>query len=170
MDKIKKSLKNKRFGEIQELAHAIKGVSGNISAENLFKISAQLDDILKKNEIEKIDYIITDFEKELLTLLDSIADFEKKLKQKEQPEKSKKSIAKVDIDDELEELLPLINELEQLLKGNNVKAKELLGSIKNRARSAPLLELVSKISDSLDRYDFDEGYDFLLTFAETNNL
>ena len=56
--KLEKAVKDENFKEISTIAHTLKGASGNIKANNIFKVSKELELLEKKKDIEKIKEIL----------------------------------------------------------------------------------------------------------------
>jgi two-component system, sensor histidine kinase and response regulator len=167
---LKNNIKANKIEEAEKQVHAIKGVSGNISAEKLYEISTELNDILKKNKIEKIDDTMKDFEKEFLNVLVSIEKYEKKMELVQKDKSVDDLKVEVNFNQEIEELKPLLFEIEQSLKENNMKAKDQLAVLKSKVHSDIFLEMIAKLYNSLSNYNFDEGFEHISEFRKKHNL
>ncbi len=58
-----------KFHEAERLVHAIRGVSGNIAAVDIYKTASQLDDALTGNDHSALKKLVSDFESALLTTM-----------------------------------------------------------------------------------------------------
>ena len=59
--------------EAQALAHGIKGIAGNVSANRLFEVSRALDASLKDGNAEEADALMDDFERAHLEVMSSLS-------------------------------------------------------------------------------------------------
>jgi len=73
-DQIRKDIKNGDYKHAAYIVHNIKGVSGNLSAGKLFEKSAMLEKAVSSGDDELIFEILTGFELELKSVIDSISN------------------------------------------------------------------------------------------------
>jgi PAS domain S-box-containing protein len=77
---IENAIEEEDLHTARHLAHAVKGVAGNIGAEGLYRAASTLDDALREKRIENADKVIENYKKEIdmvvrsITLLESTGD------------------------------------------------------------------------------------------------
>ena len=63
--KIRMAMESGNLKAAQALIHTIKGVAGNLSAVKLYDKSLELEDVVKKNDQEKFDFLLDNFKQTL---------------------------------------------------------------------------------------------------------
>ena len=137
--------------EAERMVHAIKGVSGNIGATDLYNYAVMLDDRLRKQEKIDIESELSRFEKHLTPILESI----KKFRKEKEEELSKSPEDTVEILDKTI-LIDRLKELRELLKNSDVDAVEKLKVIERISGIEQYREELWIINDFLSSFEFDE--------------
>jgi CheY-like chemotaxis protein len=127
LSEIKTALENGNFNEAERFVHSIKGVTGNIGINKLYKITADFEAIIRKRETGKYKAMLNQYSRELnntLTSLQVLKDEDDKYK------KGKEGATQAKPSENFAELL-----------------ESLLANIKTRKpkKCAPIIEEISKI-------------------------
>jgi polar amino acid transport system substrate-binding protein len=80
-DEIKQALDNGDLELAQRLVHTVKGVSGNIAADDLYNVAADLEQAIRKGKSDQYDALLEDFSEKLAFLIASIAALETESKE-----------------------------------------------------------------------------------------
>jgi len=68
----------KNFEKIRDVAHSLKGASGNISAKPLFHSFFQLEKLAEKKEMKGIPELLLDVDQQFTELMAEISELKKK--------------------------------------------------------------------------------------------
>lgn len=66
------SMEMKDFDEGYKAAHSLKGISGNLSFNDLFKVAAAMSDALKQGEYQAAEKMLPDLEKENARVIEGL--------------------------------------------------------------------------------------------------
>ncbi|MBN2601246.1 MAG: response regulator, partial [Candidatus Marinimicrobia bacterium] len=160
-DRLKTAVSNQNWEKAVHLVHALKGSSGNIGAEDLYKIAAQLVSELKAEspDPDKIDKSIEELAAELEQILKAIA-------QAKLPHETQQSaqVGKEKIDPET--FNKSVRELFTCLSENDAQAGDIFNDLKlTFAQTIPASDL-DTIEKSIREYDFEEALDKLKTLIK----
>jgi two-component system, sensor histidine kinase and response regulator len=144
-------------GLARRLAHTLKGVSGNISAEELFKIATRIDTSLKQGTMADLDQLLDDAERAIDVVVQSIVGLE------QEPKESSTICPTVGFDPD--KLRAGIVELADLLRKSNMKAEECLDSIREDLICAGFPTEMEKLVGTLEDLDYDEALRILDSIA-----
>ena len=72
-------IKSKNYEEIRNIAHSLKGASGNISAKPLRAVCIQFEDLGKRNSVSDAQALLAQLDKEFERLVNHIAILRKQL-------------------------------------------------------------------------------------------
>jgi two-component system, sensor histidine kinase and response regulator len=147
------------------IAHAVKGIAGNISAKKLFDVTQNLDNELQK-PLEQQSINIDEFETTLDEVVKSIGEMKQQdeieAKALEQPQDGTKS-QPLDI----EKITVMMKELSQQIVGLSFDAEDTFIRLKplfTGADSAVFEELI-QLEEHIDRIDFDTAQESLKKIA-----
>jgi CheY-like chemotaxis protein len=132
------------------LAHTVKGVAGNLGAEDLFPAAGELEKALKQGEAGSLERLIGHFEDLLNVVLHSIGDLEQKEDAKSEKETTEGGEA-VDIG----AVSPLLTEMAQLLETDLTEAMDRLAEIKPYLSRSPVSEKYRKLEMAMEEFDTD---------------
>lgn len=141
---IRAGIQKGNFNEVLPMIHAIKGVAGNISAENLFLASQELETAIKTGDIQAIGFLTDRFEASLtniLTYADKLGNY---LSQAKEPPQTNRS----------EDINKLLFELAQLIQSNNPKAEDYVKQLKTSPTLSPYRDIFLQMESDLDIFDF----------------
>jgi two-component system, sensor histidine kinase and response regulator len=162
---IKNHFDNYELDKLQLIIHSIKGVSGNISAEELYQSCIDFESSLKQKDNRQIKKAIKNFESEMKKVLGSITVFEQRLEKTAQ-QSNIYEISNKNVEKNLGKTLQSFKSIEKLLSENNMKARELLESITIQLDSKELFLLVQNLLKELDGYNFNTAYQLLHDYLE----
>lgn len=151
-DELRDAIANKDIELAERIVHTIKGIAGNIGADELFKTATKLDDILKTGALDDCTEILDDFSAKFASTIENI-------------EKSGALVEEeVEIEVELdsEATAQLFEKLAALLEINNSESSDCLGKLMAVSGYPELKEISQMISD----YDFDEALELLNKIAK----
>ncbi|MCK5165412.1 MAG: response regulator, partial [Desulfobacula sp.] len=121
---IRDALIKKEMNLAKRLLHTIKGVAGNIGAQDLHQAVAKLEEVIRQNNAEQTEALLTDFNAILLTIMTGLQPLIKEIEEadKKKPDHKKQGTR--------QELLELIIALEPFVKTLKPKqSKEILAKI-----------------------------------------
>ena len=160
VDDIKQALKIGDVDSAERLAHTVKGVSGNIGAQDLHLAATDLDDALKAGDLSNIDSLLDRFGDALQQVRDSItalADHDT-----EQPVEPDEAGAEPDA----EVLGPLLSELARLLRDDDMEAADRFDEIAEHLAKTPLASRLNELGESIGQYDFQSALECLTDIAQ----
>jgi len=145
----------------KRLAHTIKGVSGNLSAHDLYQISHNLNAGIGKEDPGSIDKLVHDYQKALIQTLESaemvLEKYRVASKQDETEGVSEVSPA---------EVKPIIVYLSELLQKNDLEAVGYLNLLGKSLIGSDYNEDYIKLEAEIGRFDFKTARDTLLGIAK----
>ena len=168
---IKEALARENIEAAERLAHTIKGVSGNIGAADLYKVSVSLEAALKKKQFEALDPIMENFEAALQVVLKSISEIELLNPQnKNEHFKTDTDVPESVIKDNEEKIMMLMMKLKSFLETDNAKSAMVLDNLKENLQGAGAEKLLKELSLHIGNYDFEDALKILFLLAKSLNL
>jgi signal transduction histidine kinase/DNA-binding response OmpR family regulator/HPt (histidine-containing phosphotransfer) domain-containing protein len=140
------------------LAHAIKGTSGNLSMNQLFDISKQLETALRAGE-KITPQLLKQFEGVFTKVMNTLASL------KDKPKEDNSPCEMVDT----ATLTPLLQEIATLLYEGNFEALERLPEIKKALGGNFQVEYKS-LEEQVDDFEFEEAREVVLEMAKALNI
>jgi signal transduction histidine kinase/CheY-like chemotaxis protein len=141
-----------RSGDVEtavRLAHTVKGVSGNLGAEGLYRAAAELEKAIKEGK-ESIDPPMAEFGSRLKVVMEGIRVLEEKLADQERLEKP---AAEVKIDREA--VKPLLQEVARLLESDLTEAMNRLEALRGHLANSSAHEEFKRLERRLEGFDTD---------------
>lgn len=142
------------------LVHTIKGVAGNIGANEVQLTSVELERKLINNDFSDLNDVLKEYSLTLDVVLDSISDYKKTVKEKEALKQS--DLLDNDAVIDKEKFKPFIVALKSLLADSDMDAVSKIEEINKLPGVRRYGEQLSAISEALNNYDFDEGLKYCL--------
>jgi two-component system sensor histidine kinase/response regulator len=159
IERLNAALSKKNREEAVHLVHALKGSAGNIGAESLYKITAELNTALKSKS-SKSDKI-KKLSKKLATELDQVLEI---IAAADLPVEQDHAVDSDDLKIDPESFRKSVQVLADCLADNDAQAGELFADLKARlARMIPAAEL-KQIEDAIIQYDYDQAFASLNEF------
>ena len=161
VNEIKSSLKTEDRETAARLAHTVKGVSGNLGAEELFPVAGELEKAIKQRETDLLDALIDNFESHLNVVMGGI----QALEEREAAQKREKAPAE-EIPIDIGLVTPLLTEMAQLLESDLGEAMSRLESLKPHLENSSLGGEFRRLEKSLESFDTDDVVQSLQEIAE----
>jgi PAS domain S-box-containing protein len=137
------------------IAHTVKGVAGNLGADDLQAAAKRVDAAFKANDSESVRALLPAFEAELLRVARAIDSAWPLTGEVSDPE----SVALDELD--IPAVKAGLDKLESLLRNNDFEAQDALDALASEVANSHLQEGVSRIAEQLGQYDFDRALEEL---------
>jgi len=161
VNEIKVNLEKGDMETAARLAHTVRGVAGNLGADELFPAAADLEKAIKQGEKETLESLINSFETRLNVVLGGIETLEKKTSAKEEkPE----TAAEVSID--IEKIKPLLAEMAKLLESDLMEAMTRLETLRPHLESSVVWEEFKNLENDIEGFDTDSALKHLESMAQ----
>ena len=160
-DKIRTALVGRQKGDAEfakNLVHTVKGLAGNISAEELYQAAVALEKGIKAEQQQDWPTLLDRFENTLNLVLDSIQTL------KQQEEQGREPVATVVVDRVKTRLL--LNKLAVLIQGGDSEAEECFASVKPYLQDVSIAREVGQLADSLEQFDFPTAREALTVIVK----
>ncbi len=155
---IRSSLEREDIRMAERLAHTLKGVAGNLGAEDLAKVVETLDSELKKKAYNrgKVEKYLKRAEECSGKVMTSIKEFEKSL-QKQKSQKEQKRTGPFD----KAKIEPIVQQLKLAIQQNDTIAIEHFQEFKEQLIDTGLDNELKELESSIDEYNFDDALNVL---------
>lgn len=150
----------------QRVAHTLKGVAGNIGAEDLSEAADNLESCIKHGNGEEIDRLFSRLEEDLQKVLASAAGLVAQTEPAPEPDGDADSRSRLDPT----ELKPLVNELDDLLQRSHFRAAEVAQSLKDKLGDTGPEDEIIRLLASLNKFDFKGARDALRSVAKSLSI
>ena len=135
-----------------DLAHAIRGMAANLSAQRLTEVATRLELAIKENRQADWPVLVDDFEIALRQVMHAIRTLPR---EDETCDESAESATRANVDRAV--LIPLLTELARLIDERNTDALPRLQSLQFLLRGAGVGKELDQLALSLDQLDFDDA-------------
>jgi len=132
------------------LAHTVKGVSGNLGAESLYRAAAELEKAIKEGR-KNIGPPLTEFGSQLKIVMDGIRAFEESLAGQKELEPS----TEVSVDKEAVRLL--LQEMVRLLESDLTEAMNRLEALRQHLAHSSAHEEFKRLEKQVEGFDTDSA-------------
>ncbi|MBI5185731.1 MAG: response regulator [Nitrospinae bacterium] len=151
------------FASAERLAHNIKGVSGNLSAQELYPAAGELEAAIERRQWELFPVLLDKFEKALGVAMQSIKLLEK-------PPSFAETISGEPLELNIEKAKPILIELWGRIRENSLDADNCLGSLKKHLRGQRFVEEMKRLEDSLSAFDYARSQAILAEIGKTLDI
>ena len=162
---IEKALAEENFEIARQIAHSIKGVSGNLGANNLFQVAGKLEQAAKQEDTNQLESLLISFSHTLNCVFDSIAAID------HPNETSSDEKQPLDQDayecNNLEKVQSLVAELTELIDTDISEFTERFEVLEKLFDKSKFSVELRTIKDSIERYDIDTAGKTLSELAQT---
>ncbi len=166
--KIQKALDDNNIKNALQITHAIKGVSGNIGAVDLFSEIQKLESSMKQGNTADVSLLLDSMAEELNRVMVSIGKFEESETQKAE---TKNMLSAKDVKLDTESLRSSFNHLYQLLLDCNIKAGSDFVPIKETLQNiSDIQKYLEQLEEHIQQYDFDYAIEDLINIAQCMNI
>jgi len=159
VEQIEAALQSGDVETAARLAHTVKGVSGNLGGDSLYRAAAELEKAIKEGK-ESLDPLLTEFGSHLKVVMDGIKIFEDSLAAQRGPEKP---AAEVRVDREAVKLL--LQEMTQLLESDLTEAMNRLETLKQHLTNSSVYEEFKRLEKQVEGFDTDSALKSVETIA-----
>jgi HPt (histidine-containing phosphotransfer) domain-containing protein len=147
---IREALENSDVDKAHRIAHTIKGVSGSIGAENLYKAAEKLDAALNKGQQDTYYDLLSGLEDALAPVVQGL-EVLSALGEKE--DTGPVDAGPVDV----EAVAALLEKLQSLLEEMDPEAENEMAALKAQLGAQAHQELVKKLSKQVGEFEFEEA-------------
>ncbi len=162
---IREALRDGRIRDAQRTAHTIKGISGNIGADDLYLTASELDLALKKEQLEQVDDLLERFSEALHKVIQSIATLSLP---EEEPLEEDAGMAATPVD--TSQIAPLVGELAKLLKAYDSEAEDRLETILPHVSGSGFQKQFTLLAEQIGNFDFEDALNTLTEIAASLNI
>jgi CheY-like chemotaxis protein len=145
------------------LAHTVKGVAGNIGAQDLHLAAADLEAALRQAQTENLSGLLEAFSESLDLVLNSIADFE--LKDRDTAE-TQRSAQPVPESMDRDRVLSLLSQLREFLEEDDTRAVRTLETLREVLPAGIAEDKLTDLEKQIGGYDFEEALETLAEIAQ----
>ena len=139
---------------VEIMAHSIKGIAGNISANDLYETAGELEKAIREKNKEQYQSLLTNFDKELQLVLEALKIFEVK------------AIEEVNVDIDVQKSKLLFAELLNLIKNDSPDAIESYIHFKKAINISLISDDMNLLEKQIHNFDFVNAYTTLNRVAE----
>jgi CheY-like chemotaxis protein len=154
-----KAISEQKMEEARRLAHTLKGVSGNLSAKDIFTISEQLEKALSATLQQDCEPLLDQLDLALCSVITTVES------EHEEPEE----LALEQESTLSEDYEPILLEAAQLVWADDIDAGNIIAKMK-QAFGRRFAEEVKEIEQSVDGFDFEEAKKPLRKIAAELNI
>ncbi|MBF0550483.1 MAG: response regulator [Deltaproteobacteria bacterium] len=131
----------------ERIAHTVKGIAGNISAQDVHQAARQLEESLNEKQADQYDRCLSDLDQALQPLTAGVKSL------KMEPERQAAPGAPVD----LEQLTPILVDLARLVQDDDTAAEKSLESLKKIIARPSFEEEIRQLEECIKNYDFEHA-------------
>ena len=147
---IKTALQSGNMETASQLAHSLKGVSGNLGMEGLYRAAAELEKAIKEGR-KDLDHPMAEFDSHLKVVMDGIRALEQSLAGQKEPEPSKE----VSVDKQAVKLL--LREMARLLESDLTEALKRLEDLRQHLTHSSADEEFKRLEKQVEGFDTDSA-------------
>lgn len=164
LEKITEALRSGDSMTATRLAHTVKGVSGNLGAEYLFHVAADLENAIR-DESDNLGELLAEFARQLKIVMGGIEEFEQsRVTSPIRPE----FLSRIQID--VEAVKPLLQEMAQLLESDLIGAMDRLEALKQHLTNSSVREDFQRLEKQVEGFDTDSAMNSLQAIAQKLDL
>jgi PAS domain S-box-containing protein len=146
VEQIKAALQLSDLETAARLAHTVKGVSGNLGGDNLYKAAAQLEKAIKEGR--NPDVVMSEFDSQVKIVMDSIRVLEERLAVQQETAHTETPIDK-------ETVKTVLREIAQLLESDLTEAMNRLETLNRHLANSPISEEFKRLEKQVESFDTD---------------
>ena len=158
VEQIETALQSGDVETAARLAHNIKGVSGNLGADNLYQAAANLEKAIKEGE--NPDLVVAEFDSQLKVVMDGIRVVEERLAIQQRSEDFGPEV-RVD----KEAVKTLLQEIAQLLESDLTEAVNRLEVLKGHLVNSSVKEEFKRLEKQIEGFDTDTALETVKIIA-----
>ncbi len=145
------------------LAHTVKGVAGNIGAQDLHLAAADLEAVLRQEQTENIPGLLDAFSEALDLVLNSIGDLELR-----EPDAAGARLSAQPVPESIDRdrVLSLLSELRQFLEEDDTRAVRTLEALREALPAGMAEDELADLEKHIEGYAFEEALETLAQVAD----
>jgi len=143
------------------LAHTVKGVSGNLGAEGLYRASADLEKAIKEGKTKSLEDKIAEFDSRLRVVMEGIEALEE-----QETRKSKEAVPEEEVVVDREAVKPLLKEMARLLESDLVEAMNRLEALGQHLRNSSVKKEFKRLEKQVEGFDTEGALKTLESMAQ----
>ena len=143
------------------LAHTVKGVSGNLGAEGLYRASADLEKAIKEGKTKSLEDKIAEFDSRLRVVMEGIEALEE-----QETRKSKEAVPEEEVVVDKEAVKPLLKEMARLLESDLVEAMNRLEALGQHLRNSSVKKEFKRLEKQVEGFDTEGALKTLESMAQ----
>jgi signal transduction histidine kinase/CheY-like chemotaxis protein/HPt (histidine-containing phosphotransfer) domain-containing protein len=160
--KLYRLMNDNQLDDMAALVHGIKGVSGNLGANDLSATATELEKAIKSVDPVLMENQIHQFTKELKTVLQSINNVALK---KPSPKDDSGTLSLNDQAPDVKTVEPLISELKGLLEEFSLDADHVLDGLKDLLDSSRFQTRIQSLERKISDFDYESALSELMKLA-----
>jgi two-component system sensor histidine kinase/response regulator len=164
VEKIKEALQSGDVDTAALLAHTVKGVSGNLGADSLYKAAADLEHAIKEGK-QTLEYPITEFGSQFKVVMDGLEALAQS-----QGTRQNTEIPAAEVQVDRETVEPLLQEMAQFLESDLTEAMNRFEVLKQHLANSSVREEFQRLQSQVEGYDMDSALETLKTIAGMLNM
>ncbi|QTA88553.1 response regulator [Desulfonema magnum] len=150
----------------ERLAHTLKGVSGNMSATEIYDAVYEVEKGIKRGNSKNLTSLLNNLDIALIQVVESVEGFNKRAREAySDNEECRPSDKKAQAD--ISEIKPPLIELSQLLEKNSPKAAECLLSFKENLSCYGFHKEISCLEKDINKFNFRQARKTLRQITES---
>jgi len=165
-DDIKYAMEKDDWKTATRLAHTIKGLAGNLGAQEFYQAAIDLEAALRQKQIEDIPERLNIFSSNLELVLGSIAVMEN---QEPDPANNRPPAAQIPVPVDSDRVFFLLNKLRQLLEEDDFRAVRSLESLREVVPAGVAGTELADLEKFIENYAFEEALEALGAVEYTLN-
>jgi two-component system sensor histidine kinase/response regulator len=158
VDQIKAALQAGDKETASLIAHTVKGVSGNLGGDNLYRAAAELEKAIKEGK--NLDLFMAEFDSQLTVVIDGIRLIEERLTAQKEPEDSGAETLV-----NREAVKTLLQEIAQLLESDLTEAINRLEALNRHLANSSVKVEFKRLEKQIESFDTDTALKTVETIA-----
>jgi CheY-like chemotaxis protein len=159
----RKALQDKDMETAARLAHTVKGVSGNLGAEDLFSAAEDLEKAIKQRDTDSLDSLLGDFESQLNVVMGGIQSLEEN-------EAEEEALPDGEVQIDVDKVAPLVVDMMSLLETDITEAMNRLEDLRKYLEDSAVRNEFKKLENHVEKFDTDSAMKSLKTIAQALNV
>ena len=160
--KLYRLMTDNQIDEMAALVHGIKGVAGNLGANDLNTAALDLEKAIKSRDSVRMENRIHPFQNELKTVIHSINNIAIKESAREDNAGPRPHR---DQSPDIKTLEPVISKLQGLLEESSLDADQILARLKDLLADSPLQTHVQSLEKNINDFDYENALSELTKLA-----
>ncbi|KPA17205.1 multi-sensor hybrid histidine kinase [Candidatus Magnetomorum sp. HK-1] len=159
---IRNYFENNELKKCSKMSHAIKGVAGNIGANDLHKTAGELEKMFITQNIGYINKTLDCFEEQSEIIFQSIEKLKKSEAKEVQLESSNDEDSLIDIS----QVEVLLKKLSHLLKLGDIESDIVLKEIKTCLKGTKMMTSINQIEENMNNFLYEEANEMVLDLTK----